>query len=82
MKGKKGKLFNGGPDLLRYSSIGLEMGVAIGIGLLIGIYLDRWLETSPWMTLIFFFLGVAAGFKNIIRLILEESKKKDRDGQE
>jgi ATP synthase protein I len=30
-----------------------------------GVYLDRWLETSPWCTLIFLALGIAAGFLNI-----------------
>ena len=28
-------------DLLKYSSLGLEMGAAVVIGLLAGIYLDR-----------------------------------------
>ncbi|MGH8648736.1 MAG: AtpZ/AtpI family protein [Burkholderiales bacterium] len=37
------------------------MGAAIGIGL------DRWLKTSPWFTILFFLLGVAAGFMNMLR---------------
>ncbi len=67
------------PDLLRYSSLGLEMGAAIVIGLLIGLWLDRRFGTSPWLTIVFLLLGIAAGFKNLFKLIVEEERK-DRKG--
>ena len=34
------------------STIGLTLVVATVIGLAGGYYLDRWLHTSPWLTLI------------------------------
>lgn len=37
-------------------------------GALIGWLLDRWLGTSPWILLIMLFLGMAAGFRSIIRI--------------
>ena len=38
------------------------MVAATFIGLYIGIYLDKWLETAPWMTLIWLGIGIVAGF--------------------
>ena len=52
-------------ELAYYSSIGFSVALSIFIGLGAGVYLDRWLETSPWCTLIFLALGIAAGFRNI-----------------
>src|SRR3546814_3630103 len=44
-------------------------------GALIGWLLDRWLGTSPWLLLALMFLGIAAAFRNIIRI---SSKRPDR----
>ena len=43
-------------------------------GALIGWLLDRWLGTSPWLLLALMFLGIAAAFRNIIRI---SSKRPD-----
>src|SRR4030042_867596 len=37
-------------DLGRYSALGLEMAIAVILGLAIGYYLDKWLGTRPRMT--------------------------------
>jgi len=34
-------------------------------GLALGYYLDRYLGTSPWFTIILLIMGIAAGFINI-----------------
>jgi F0F1-type ATP synthase assembly protein I len=47
------------------STVGLSMGIAIALGALIGYYLDKWLDTSPWLLLIFLGLGIAAAFRNL-----------------
>jgi ATP synthase protein I len=66
------------------SSIGISMVAATFIGLYIGISLDKWLETSPWMTLIWLGIGIAAGFRNIFILTrrgmreLETKEEKDQ----
>ena len=52
--------------LAYYSSLGLSVALSIVIGLGIGVYLDRNVfGTSPWLTLIFLGLGIAAAFRNI-----------------
>lgn len=44
-----------------------ELVAAIAVGGLIGYGLDQWLGTSPWLFLVFFFLGFAAGMLNVVR---------------
>lgn len=62
-------------DLAYYSSIGFSVSLSIFIGLGIGVYLDRHVfDTTPWMTLIFLGLGIAAGFRNI-GLAIKKSRK-------
>ena len=68
----------------RASAIGMHMvsGAFVGCGL--GWLLDYLLGTEPWMLLIFFALGVAAGFRNVwldTRLVLREQERSDREGR-
>ena len=37
-------------------------------GALIGWLLDRWLDTSPWLLLLFMTLGIVVAFRNIFRI--------------
>jgi ATP synthase protein I len=50
---------------LSFLTIGLHLvsGVVVGVG--IGYLLDKYFGTSPYLTIIFFFFGLAAGFKNM-----------------
>ncbi len=52
-------------ELAFYSSLGFSVSLSIFIGLGIGVYLDRRFGTSPWLTLVFLGLGIAAGYRNI-----------------
>jgi ATP synthase protein I len=61
-------------ELAYYSSLGFQIALSIFIGLGIGIYLDRKLNSNPWMTLIFLGLGIAAGFRNI-GLAMKKSRR-------
>jgi ATP synthase protein I len=54
-------------QLARLSTIGITLVASTAIGLAIGYGLDRWLGTSPWLTLIFTIFGIAAGFLNLFR---------------
>jgi len=40
---------------------------AVAVGTIIGFILDSWFDTKPWLIIIFFFLGAAAGILNVIR---------------
>jgi ATP synthase protein I len=50
------------------STVGFAFVIAVVIGAAIGYYLDEWLGTSPGLFLLFFFLGLAAGILNVLRL--------------
>ena len=52
---------------LRYSAVGIEMGLSVVAGLFIGKVLDDYLGTQPWLTLVFLILGCVAGFRAIYR---------------
>lgn len=68
--------------LSRAGSIGLHMvsGIAVGTG--IGYFLDKWLDTDPWMTGIFMIIGIVAGFKNVYldtkRLVASQKQEDDK----
>ena len=47
--------------------ISTELVAAVVVGSLFGFILDSWFDTKPWLILIFFFLGAAAGMLNVIR---------------
>ena len=53
------------------ASIGLEMGVAVFIGWAVGHWLDQKFGTDPWLMLVFLLIGVAAGFKPVIKLAIK-----------
>ncbi len=48
--------------------IGVELVSAVAIGLAIGLLLDCWLDTKPWLMLVFIFMGGAAGILNVYRM--------------
>lgn len=64
------------------SSVGIAMVAATFIGLAMGIYLDKWLDTSPWFTLILLFLGIVSGFRNIFVLTHRELKRQREEDEE
>jgi len=49
--------------------VGVELVAALVVGGGIGFLLDRWLGTKPWLFLVFFILGFAAGLLNVYRLM-------------
>ena len=54
--------------------IGVELVAALMIGVGIGWGLDYLLGTSPWLLLVFFLLGSAAGMLNIYRVMMGMSQ--------
>ena len=47
--------------------LGTELVAAVLVGTIIGFILDNWFDSKPWLTIIFFFAGAAAGILNVIR---------------
>ena len=63
--------------LAELSTIGMTMVLATVIGLAGGYFLDRWLGTKPWLTLIGLGLGIAAGFVNLFRSVKTAERNLD-----
>jgi ATP synthase protein I len=61
--------------------VGLQLVSGTFIGLLMGIFLDKWLGTKPWLTIIFLLLGIAAGFKNVFQEIQKIQEYESRSGK-
>jgi ATP synthase protein I len=62
----------GRPDFRRLaelSSLGLVLPSSIAVGLVIGILLDRWLGTHPWLLLSFTVLGIISGITSLFRAL-------------
>lgn len=47
--------------------VGVDLVSGVIVGVLIGLALDHWLDTSPWLMVVFFILGSAAGITNVMR---------------
>lgn len=66
-------------DILKYLSlvtqIGLTMVFSVGIGLLGGMFLDRWLNTGIFFMIILTIIGVASGFRSVYLLIMGMEKE-------
>ena len=52
-----------------------EFVAAVAVGTIIGFILDNWFGTKPWLIIIFFFLGSAAGMLNVIKTAKLMQKK-------
>ena len=61
--------------------VGTEMVASTMIGLGIGFYLDRWLETRPMFLIIFAIFGMTAGFINLYQLMVADLSQ-NQDGDE
>mgnify|MGYP000347781653 CR=1 FL=1 len=59
------------------SSVGISLVASILIGLAMGVYLDKWLNTQPLFTLIMLLIGVISGFRNVYILTTRELKRQE-----
>ena len=68
-------------NLLEASTVGLTLVLSTFVGLAIGYGLDylmdKWfgIHTSPWLTIVFLFFGIIAGFRDLIRIAKKTSNE-------
>lgn len=55
--------------------LGVYIVAAVFVGAGMGWYLDGWLGTSPWLTIVFLFFGVAAAGRELWRTAQRELKR-------
>ena len=63
--------------LSRISLAGLELGIAVAIGIVGGLYLDRRFDSGPWLMITGLVLGVSSGFYNLYRLAVAQEEEND-----
>ncbi len=68
--------------LLGYSSLGIEMGLCVVIGLLIGHYLDKYFTTYPYLTVIFMIFGIIAAFRAVYSAYKRLKREDERDNNQ
>ena len=54
-----------------------EAALSLVLGAVLGIYVDRWLDTSPWLMIVFLTLGAIVAFRRLIAL----GKQALKDGE-
>jgi ATP synthase protein I len=65
-------------NVLSASSVGLELGLSVVIGVLVGMWLDGRLGTTPWMMLLWLGFGFAAGFRGVLRAVRRADREAAR----
>ncbi len=69
-------------NALSASSVGLELGIAVIVGLLGGMWLDSHFGTTPWLMLLFLVFGLVAGFRNVLRAVARAEAAADAQDAE
>ena len=65
---------------MAFSSMGLELGLSVIVGFLVGSWLDRFWGTEPWLFLVFGISGIIAGYRSVFRLL--KKLRQVHDGSE
>lgn len=63
------------------SVVGLNLVSATFVGLFIGWWLDKWLDTKPWLLLTFLVFGIIAGFRNVLTEVRKIQKADAGEGE-
>lgn len=64
----------------RFSSVGIQMAVIIGIFTWLGVYLDdKYKMKTPWWTIGLSLFGVIAGLVLVIREVIKMSQEDDKN---
>ena len=66
-------------SLAMLASVGITFVVATAGATVGGYFLDRWLGSTPWFTLIGLAVGVAAGFRGFFKSVTK-SEGRERNG--
>jgi F0F1-type ATP synthase assembly protein I len=73
MAGKSGQ----DPNWGKLAAVGLELAVGVGLGAVIGTWIDRKYKTDPWGILIGTGIGFAAGMYLLVKAALAANKDEE-----
>ncbi len=62
-------------SFIKYSSLGLQMGVSITVLAYLGVYLDKYYANKqPWLTILFVLIAIVG---SIVKLIIDLGKENE-----
>lgn len=61
------------------STVGIHLVLSIFFGLAIGYGLDKLFNTFPYLSVIFFIIGIIAGFREVFRIAKKAERVTDGD---
>lgn len=62
-------------------ALATNMLAALAVGYFAGSFLDRWLGTYPWLTIILFMLGMATGLKMMYETVVKIKDEEEAGGE-
>jgi ATP synthase protein I len=65
------------PSLGEFAGVGLQFALSIVVFMFAGMWLDRALGTSPWLLILFVFVGASAGFYSVYRKLMDAQRRAD-----
>ena len=69
-------------NTLSASSIGLELGLSVVLCVLLGVWLDGKLGTQPWLMIVLLGIGLAAGFRSVLRGVRRADRAAELEARE
>jgi ATP synthase protein I len=69
-----------GRDLVWLSTLGINLVFAGAVGVCIGYFIDKWLNTRPAMIIVFFCIGTFAGFRQIYKEVRKLGNDEKKNG--
>ena len=76
------KNFRQASNWLNASIVGIQFPVAMALGYFWGKWMDGLFGTEPWLTMIFAFFGIVAGFVNLFRITMSTAREEERLAKE
>lgn len=58
-----------------YLGLGMQLAVTVAVMVLLGYWLDNKFQTSPWLLIIFSFLGIASALYNFLKTVIKLPEK-------
>lgn len=67
---------------LSLAGMGFDLAASVGVGMLLGWWIDRRFETGPWGTIICASMGIVGGLLNFVRAGQRAAREAQRRAEE
>lgn len=70
------------PSGAEFAGAGLQLALTLVVFMLLGLWLDKRLGTSPWFVVTGVFVGAAGGFYSLYRKLMSATNRTGKPGNE